>query len=284
LGRHAPPLAAARRRLLAPGGALIPQRDTLWAAPVEAPDHYRRLVGVWEDSGYDFDLTAARRLVVNTWGKARVAPEQLLAEPRCWATLDYTTRDAPDVAARVERAPGRAGGARGLTVWFDTTLLDAVALSNAPGGPELIYGQAFFPFAEPLAVAPGDRMAAAVEARLVGDEYVWTWEAQLHDAAGGVKAARRQTSLAANPVTPAALRRRSADHVPVLDEEGEVDRFVLARMDGARTLAAIARAAAAAFPDRYPAWLDALPRGGELSQKDGKRKVTPLSLGQAAPP
>ena len=49
-----------------------------------------------------------------------------------------------------------------------------------------------------------------------------------------------------------------------------MDRFVLARMDGARTLAAIARAAAAAFPDRYPAWLDALPRVGELSQKYGK--------------
>src|SRR5439155_1335144 len=82
------------------------------------------LVGVWENNGYGFDMSAARRLVVNTWGKGRVTPGQLLGEPRCWATLDYTTRDDPDVAARVEWAPHRAGVAHGLGVWFDATLLD----------------------------------------------------------------------------------------------------------------------------------------------------------------
>ena len=40
---HLPAIADARRRLLAPGGVLIPRSDTLWLACVEAEDLYRRI-------------------------------------------------------------------------------------------------------------------------------------------------------------------------------------------------------------------------------------------------
>jgi protein arginine N-methyltransferase 1 len=47
LQQHIPSIIDARQRLLAPGGALIPRRDTLWAALVEDPKLYRRYAEPW---------------------------------------------------------------------------------------------------------------------------------------------------------------------------------------------------------------------------------------------
>src|SRR5208283_2711711 len=48
--RHIPAIVDARRRFLAPGGTLIPRRDTLWTAVVEAPKPYGELVDPWDSN------------------------------------------------------------------------------------------------------------------------------------------------------------------------------------------------------------------------------------------
>ena len=55
---HLPAIVDARQRLLAPGGALIPRQDTLWAVPVSAPDLYRTTVGPYADRPFDLDMRA----------------------------------------------------------------------------------------------------------------------------------------------------------------------------------------------------------------------------------
>src|SRR5579872_6791366 len=165
--RNLPVLADARRRLLAAGGVLIPRRDTLWATVVEAPDVYRHHVSVWTEAACGFNLDAARRLAVNTTDKQHFTVAQCLTPPACWATLEYATRDDPNICATIEGTLVRAGTAHGLCLWFDTELIDGVGFSNAPGGPELIYGQAFFPFPEPVAVASAGRIAVTLDARLI---------------------------------------------------------------------------------------------------------------------
>ena len=67
--QNIPSIIDARKRLLARGGVLIPQRDVLWAAVVEAPEQYEELVGPWQNQ-FDLDLSAATRLVTNTWRKS----------------------------------------------------------------------------------------------------------------------------------------------------------------------------------------------------------------------
>ncbi|HEY9300449.1 MAG TPA: 50S ribosomal protein L11 methyltransferase, partial [Phormidium sp.] len=44
--QHIPAIIDARKRLLAEGGIIIPQRDILWAAVVEVPHLYSRIVDV----------------------------------------------------------------------------------------------------------------------------------------------------------------------------------------------------------------------------------------------
>ncbi len=48
--RHIPAIVDARRRFLAPGGALIPRTDTMWAAIVKAPEQYSELVDPWDNN------------------------------------------------------------------------------------------------------------------------------------------------------------------------------------------------------------------------------------------
>jgi type I protein arginine methyltransferase len=61
-GRHIPSISDARRRFLRPGGELIPREETLWAAIVEIPNHYNRIVEPWEQTALNIRLAAGRRL------------------------------------------------------------------------------------------------------------------------------------------------------------------------------------------------------------------------------
>jgi protein arginine N-methyltransferase 1 len=262
-----PSIVDARTRLLAPGGVLIPRADTLFAAPVEAEDAYGRLVGPWEDDG-GLRMAAARRQAVNTWTKARLDADALLAEPCAWAMLDYRTITDPDVRASLEWTAARAGTAHGLSLWFRAELAEGIGYETGPGAPETVYGTPFVPFAEPVRVAAGDRIAVELQARLVGDDYVWVWETRIDRAAADSVRFRQSTALA-EPMSPARLRRRAHDHRPVLGEDGRIDRMVLERMDGGATLAEIARALHAAFPARFARWEDALTRVGRLAEQYG---------------
>ena len=165
----------ARTRLLAPGGMLIPRRDILWAAVVEAPDQYEELVGPWQDNRFDLDLTAGTRFVTNTWRKERIQPEQLFTEPVSWTTVDYHEVESTDIQTEISWPAARNGTAHGFVVWFDSELIDGVSFSNRPGTRETIYGHGLFPFSEPVKLNKGDQIRLRLDAKMVKDDYVWRW-------------------------------------------------------------------------------------------------------------
>ena len=177
--QHIPSIIDARKRLLAPGGVLIPRRDVLWAAVVEAADQYEALVGPWRNS--EFDLSAGVRTITNTWRKTRIEADDLLVEPVCWMTVDYYEVDSSDVCGEISWRVARDGVARGVTVWFDADLADGIEFSNHPAGPELIYGNALFPFSEPVEVREGERISLKIRADFVRDDYVWSWTTDFTD-------------------------------------------------------------------------------------------------------
>jgi protein arginine N-methyltransferase 1 len=264
---HLPSMVDARRRLLAPGGTLIPQRDTLWAAVVELPERYSRYLPPAGDLGYGLDFGPVRLPLTSTWQKGRARPEQLLVEPRPWATLDYTTLEEPGVQGEVLWEVTRAGTGHGLAVWFDTELVPGVTLSSGPSAPEVIYGGAFFPWSEPVALAAGDRVSVLLQAGMVGDDYQWRWDTRVLEQGshGPVKTCLRQSTFHGTPLALAQVHKRAAAHVPTLDEQGQIDRFILGLMDGATSLDAIAQELVDRFPDRFADWHQALDRVATLS-------------------
>lgn len=269
LQQHIPSIIDARKRLLAPGGKIIPQQDTLWAAVVTNPDQYKQYTAPWDKNNYDFDMQIARQSGLNLWQRLqpRIKPEQLLTEARSWATLHYPTINKANVRGDITWQVAQEGIAHGLTVWFDATLADGIVFSNAPTEPKLVYGSAFFPWLKPVMLSIGDTIHVALQANLIGKAYIWSWNTHILTSNGAVKAKFKQSTFFAKPLSRPHLRRQASDYVPTLDEEGKINHFILTLMDGNHSLSAIARQLATRFPNHFTNWQDALTRVGDLSQQ-----------------
>jgi protein arginine N-methyltransferase 1 len=279
LQQHLPAIADARKRLLAAGGTLIPQRTTLWTAVVDAPDLYDRYTGPWDRNSYGLDMRAARRIATNTWRRGRVAPEQILLKPQAWATLDYTTLEEFNVCGGGSWTAEREGTAHGLTVWFDAVLAKGVHLTNAPGETELVYGSAFFPWSEPVPIFPGDTISVMLRADLLGADYTWQWEARILDhRRQRIKGDFKQSTFFSEIFSRCWLNNIRSDHVPVLNPNGEIDQVVLSMIDGENSLAEIAKEVAARFPGRFENEYAALTHIGELSQKYSQKPTAHEAL------
>ena len=260
-------LIDARRRLLAPGGVLIPQRDTLWAAVVETTDQYHDYTVPLEDNVYGLDLRAARHAVVNSWRKARPG-QQMLTTPKCWATLDYTSIENPNVRSEVIWSVVGKGTGHGYCIWFDSLLTEGACLTNSPIETQLVYGQAFFPWSEAVSLDVGDKVSAVLQVNLVGEDYVWSWNTQiLEQGTERVKANFKQSNFYGAPFGSINLEKREANYLPTLDEDGHLVRQILELMEEHNSLGEIAQRMQTAFPNRFTKWQDALNYVCELSQQ-----------------
>jgi protein arginine N-methyltransferase 1 len=251
-GRHLTSIADARRRFLRPGGILIPQRDTIWASVVEAPDLYHQLVTPWEHDSHGLVFDAARQLAVNRWSKVRITPDQLLADAGHWATVDYERVESPHVGGEVSFVIRRHGIGHGWCLWFDATLLGQLGFSGAPGGRDLIYGNGFFPWAEPVELNPQDVVSLSLSANLVGDDYVWRWGTTVREGGelGRVKASAQQSNFLAAAMSREVLGRGRTDAVVTVGEAGRIDRAILGHMSGELSIEEIAHRVAEEFGDR----------------------------------
>ena len=274
LGRHISSVADARARLLKPGGTLVGQRDDLWAAIVEAEETYNEYLGPWDR--YDFDMTAARRIVTNTagWKIRKDTSEILLAEPRLWATLDYSTISDPNVAGELSFDCARDGTAHGMLVWFDATTAEGVGFSNEPGAenPTRVYGRSFFPWTRPVELKEGDQVDARIEARLVGADYVYRWETKIRSSSepGQIKAHFDQSTFYGEALSLDSLRKQSDAYVPELNPDGAMDHYILSQMSARTPIGEIAKQLTERFPGKFARWQDAMTRVGELARKYSK--------------
>lgn len=194
---HIPAIVDARRRLLAPGGVMIPESDKLVCAMVEAPGLYHRLVDVWRTTTFDLDV--CRRVVANEVHADRVEPiarEQLLTDGTVWAEVSYAHIEEDGAQGEVDLAVSRAGIAHGMSVWFQATLARGISFSTEPG-TQPVYARLFLPFEEPCRVAPGDRARVRLRALGAADTYVWSWHLELERPGQGVVREVSQSSFAA---------------------------------------------------------------------------------------
>lgn len=250
--QHIATLVDARERLLAPGGQLIPLRDRLQVALVNHPEGYTACEEPWIRNRHGLDLRAGQRHAVNTWSKVNLQAEQLLSVAAELAVLDYRTLSDPNMTGRATLQAERDGTAHGLLLWFDAELAPGIGYSNAPGQPALVYGQSFFPFERPLALATGDRVETTVKASLVDGSYVWSWISRLfRGQASSPEQTFRQSSFLAQPISPEKLARRADSHIPVPSEAHAVDRLCLSLIDGRHSLGEIADILLQRFPQRF---------------------------------
>jgi protein arginine N-methyltransferase 1 len=255
--RHIRVIADARERLLAADGVLIPRRDRIWGAIVEAPAVYAEHVTPWNEHGLGIEMGPLQDLLINTWKRVRLSAAQVLSRHECLAVVDYRTIEDPDLDVESTWIATRTGTAHGLCVWFDAELADGIGFSNAPEASAAIHGQAFFPLAAPIAVCQGGSLTARLQANLIGDDYVWRWTC----------AGRTLSTLHGVPLDGKQLSKGAASHAPVLTLNGEIDLFILSRMRDSMPLGDIARELLHRFPSAMRDRNTALGRTGELSRK-----------------
>jgi protein arginine N-methyltransferase 1 len=257
-GQHIPSIVDARQRHLAAGGQLIPRRDTLWAALVEARYVYRDLIEPWQ-SPYGLDMAQIKRLVLNSWdatGTETIRPGNLLTEGQLWATLDYDSIEDPNVvSSNMVYEARRDGTAHGWLLWFDAQLTETIGYSNGPGADRIaeVYGRAFFPLLEPVPVTAGDSINLSIGAELVGQEYVWRWHTRFLSPAepGGLKAEFDQSSANDDSLYTGQLSEHMTNSQPSLGPDGEIDHFILGKMDGRTTVKEIVAELQLKFPDHF---------------------------------
>ena len=273
-GAHIPAIVDARQRHLAPGGTLIPKRDTLWVALVGAGRVYREIVKPW-DHPYGLAMEEAKQIVLNSWTADLTEgfrPGNLLMPPHNWAVLAYESMVDPDVVSMnsVHQA-SRNGTAHGLLIWFDAELYEGIGFSNGPQAarPAEVYGRGFFPLLAPVPIAEGDIIKLSIQANLVNGEYDWSWHThiQARDDTTLIKADFKQSNDVDNAFTLKWITGQVKDSRPTLGDEGRVDLFILGRMDGQATLDQIAQETQNAFPARFKDQQAALNHVYELAQQ-----------------
>ena len=258
----------ARARFLKPGGWIVPAREMLWAAPVSSPPGHKRAVEAWTTE-YGFDLTSARVRATNMWHKGWLSPDGLLAEPRCWAVLDYGSLDSPNISGEMSWTVEQAAVGHGIGIWFDTETAPGIGLSNSPAsGERHVFGQSFFAWPAPVSLSAGDLVVVRLRADFAGEDYVWGWDTRVLDGASGAETvAYRQSTWLAAPLSAERLRRRAGSFVPALTDAARVDRRILELMDHGRSLSTIASAILIEFPSAFTNIDEALTRAGCLAER-----------------
>lgn len=259
-------LLDARDRFLVEGGQMVPTRDSLFAAVVEHSTLYHQLVDPW-NSITNLELSSGRPLVLNTLQKHHLKPKHVVSEPRSWHVLDYTSRSVAAAQGRFESPVTRSATGHGLGIWFETTLLEGIGFSTAPREIESVYGHVFLPWLEPVALLEGDICTIDLRVHLVGNDYVWQWETSIPASAARKEIRFVQSTFYGSLFPPSLLQKRKQDFVPILNEDGQAERWLLQAMDGSRTLENIAAEAARLFPQVFRRTEDAMNLAADLAEK-----------------
>lgn len=272
-GTHIASIADARLRHLAPGGRLVPLRDRVFAAPVHAPAEHAKLDRPWCDNPEDLDLSAARRIVENTYWRARIEPEALLAGAQPLFEIDYTQIVSPNLSGTAEWMLPTNATLHGFVLWFDAELAPGIGFSNGPAVPALVYGHLFFPIPRAQSLAAGDRVSLRFDARLLGDNYLYRWRTGVRGQAASAEVFFDQSSFHGTVRSLPSIRTSKADARPAMTEEARMDLALLEALCGGCTLGDAAARLHRQFPERFATVHDALTQAARLAQRYRPRRV-----------
>ena len=233
-------------RWLKPGGRLLPPRARLWLAPVEDPEGHLHIDRFhWsKDRVFGIDFSSTRRRVFASTHPRKLGAGALLGAPELAHDYDLLHLKRVEVSVTRTLPASRDGVVHGLLLWFELELAGAW-LGTGPLAPPSAWQQTLFPLATPIAVSAGAPIDIALQAAPLGEVLVWRWSV----AAGGRRV--DANSLEGTPLRAEALALSRADPVPAAAVELEIDRTILAAVDGRRAIGELAALLRARFAARF---------------------------------
>ncbi len=251
----------ARERHLVPGGAVIPARERIVAAPVQSESAYHDRTRPWRNG---FSWRAALQAELNRISEARFDASDLRGEPQTWAELDYVTGHLLEAEGRLGWRVTRPATVHGVVAWLETELAPGLGFSDTPGARTT---QIFFPWLEPVPVDPNDTITVDLAARRAGGDYVWTWRTRVTSESGSASADFRQTTLYSAATPPRVARAMLPSFVPSESDDLSMDRFILESIDGQRSVEEIARDLRVRFAGKFGDGAGAIERVRSITMK-----------------
>lgn len=271
---HISSIIDARKRFLASNGVLIPQEDLIYGGIVSVPEIEQEYSSPWLNNSYNLNMKPALKYVKNNWTKAKIKREEFLCKPQFLCKLDYYRIEEVNWQTEVNFTVEKDNVGHGICLWFDAILADKIGFSNAPlsesleaeNRQQLIYGQSFFPWQNPVELLKGDTVEIKINADLVGNEYIWRWTSKIISQNNEIKANFKQSSFFAQPLSINQLQKKSANYQPSLNWSGKVTKLVLELMDEEQKLGDIANILIKEFPEHFATPEKALAYIGNISQ------------------
>jgi protein arginine N-methyltransferase 1 len=171
-------LVDARERLLKPSGSLIPERITVYLAPVES---YEEGIGFWEKPvhGFDFSSAAPRVAVETMIASRKIDGRHFLDQEQVLYDLDFRSAGAKtDFSRTLEFTAQRKGTLHGFVGFWEALLFGDASIRCRPGGPHVHWTPVLFRLPEGIAAEAGDLITLSF-GRRDRPGWSWRWNAQV---------------------------------------------------------------------------------------------------------
>lgn len=191
-------LADAKARLLKPDATLLPQRDSLWVAPVSDASWYARQVDTpWTDNALGLVFPVLREAEGSAPRRPPPSGLQPAMPGQRFGILDYTTASQALEAANLSWQAPEATTLHAYLMWFDSELMPGVGMSAAPGArAPWVYGRLALPLSEPVVLAAGDTLKLRLSVWPIAGDFAYTWRTEVMAADGARKKMLNQNSAA----------------------------------------------------------------------------------------
>ena len=261
-------LFRARRRFLKPAGRVIPQQVTIFAAPAHCPALYAR-IDQWSashDVAYSVDFSPSREMAVNCVHKAELRAADLVAPAKDAHSVNLAQPSVFPFDRSLRFRARKSTLVHGIAVWFEARLAPRVRLTNAPGSPPTLWGQAFLPLRAPIPVRRRSLVAVDLAVRFSRDSRRAWWQWEVH--AGGHTT--DGSTFRSFPTSLGDLEAGARDRRPGLSPHGEHTACVLQMLKAGSTILESARELRRRFPARFVCLRDAVCRAAADARRYGR--------------
>jgi protein arginine N-methyltransferase 1 len=244
-----------RRRLLKPGGTIMPRRIRLIAAGA-ASDNCRSKAEAWNAEGIPTAFHWLRQYGVNTKHAYRFDRQDIVTDPAELGVIDLTADNPEHFAFKTTLTAAGDGALHGLAGWFECELADQVWMTNSPlaadqgaanhsNMTQVNRHQVFLPFDQPLEVLAADRIEVSISLRHDSGTIVWS----AHVPRSGQR--QKQSNWNSVVLNPSALDTSPA-RVPHLTVVARARAALLGYIDGQHTAGQIEQAMLRDHPGLLP--------------------------------
>jgi len=241
----------AKKRFLKEEARIIPRTLEMFAVPIESADDYD-LVDEWAHYYYTLNFSPLQTLAASNLLWIDLKPNMFLSDPASLAFAELARINKSDLNTEASFIIKRKGIVHGIGGWFASELAPGISLSNVPPTKTPSWSHTFFPLEWPVQVKAGDRLDLKIHTSR--NTAQWQWQVTHHPVTtdgqfkpGDIlpEQSTRSGELSAFATT------KDLTLVPTRSTDGDIDLFILQRINGKLTAAEIARQTEKRFPNKF---------------------------------